>query len=71
MSRQCRAHCRRETHPSTRNHDLCTQDHEHGCPFSSAEWAAVLPALAKHPRVIAPDWLGLGDTEVTAVARPG
>jgi 2-hydroxymuconate-semialdehyde hydrolase len=37
----------------------------HGCPFSAAEWQAVLPELAKHYRVIAPDWLGLGDTEVT------
>jgi pimeloyl-ACP methyl ester carboxylesterase len=37
----------------------------HGCPFSAAEWAAVLPMLARHYRVIAPDWLGLGDTEVS------
>lgn len=37
----------------------------HGCPFSGVEWQAVLPELAKHYRVIAPDWLGLGDTEVT------
>jgi len=37
----------------------------HGCPFSAAEWQAVLPLLARHYRVIAPDWLGLGDTEVT------
>ncbi len=37
----------------------------HGCPFSSGEWQAVLPELAKHYRVISPDWLGLGDTEVT------
>lgn len=37
----------------------------HGCPFSGVEWQAVLPELAKHHRVIAPDWLGLGDTEVT------
>jgi len=37
----------------------------HGCPFSAAEWEAVLPMLARHYRVIAPDWLGLGDTEVS------
>ncbi|HEU0201504.1 MAG TPA: alpha/beta hydrolase [Burkholderiaceae bacterium] len=37
----------------------------HGCPFSAAEWEAVLPALAQRYRVIAPDWLGLGDTEVS------
>jgi pimeloyl-ACP methyl ester carboxylesterase len=36
----------------------------HGCPFSAVEWEAVLPMLARHYRVIAPDWLGLGDTEV-------
>jgi pimeloyl-ACP methyl ester carboxylesterase len=39
----------------------------HGCPFSAAEWKAVLPLLAAHYRVIALDWLGLGDTEVTLV----
>lgn len=37
----------------------------HGCPFSAGEWEAVLPMLARHYRVIAPDWLGLGDTEVS------
>ena len=37
----------------------------HGCPFSSGEWQFVIPELAKHYRVISPDWLGLGDTEVT------
>lgn len=37
----------------------------HGCPFSAAEWLRVLPELAQHYRVLAPDWLGLGDTEVT------
>lgn len=36
----------------------------HGCPFSAYEWNAVLPALTKHYRVIAPDLRGLGDTPV-------
>jgi len=36
----------------------------HGCPFSVYEWREVLPFLAKHFRVIAPDLLGLGDTPV-------
>lgn len=36
----------------------------HGCPFSAVEWSAVLPELARHHRVIAPDLLGLGDTPV-------
>lgn len=36
----------------------------HGCPFSAFEWNAVLPELAKHYRVIAPDLRGLGDTPV-------
>jgi 2-hydroxymuconate-semialdehyde hydrolase len=36
----------------------------HGCPFSAYEWRYVLPALARHYRVIAPDLVGLGDTPV-------
>ncbi len=36
----------------------------HGCPFSVFEWHSVIPSLAKHFRVIAPDLLGLGDTPV-------
>lgn len=36
----------------------------HGCPFSSWEWKDVIPILAAHYRVIAPDLLGLGDTAV-------
>jgi pimeloyl-ACP methyl ester carboxylesterase len=36
----------------------------HGCPFSAYEWHAVLPELAKHFWVIAPDLRGLGDTPV-------
>lgn len=36
----------------------------HGCPFSSFVWRNVLPALtAAGHRVLAPDLLGLGDTE--------
>ena len=34
----------------------------HGCPFSVYEWRYVMPALAAHYRVIAPDLIGLGDT---------
>jgi pimeloyl-ACP methyl ester carboxylesterase len=37
----------------------------HGCPFHAYEWEQVLPRLAQHYRVIAPDLLGLGDTEVS------
>ncbi|HEU4428363.1 MAG TPA: alpha/beta hydrolase [Myxococcota bacterium] len=36
----------------------------HGCPFHSYEWRDVIPRLAASHRVIAPDLLGLGDTEV-------
>jgi pimeloyl-ACP methyl ester carboxylesterase len=36
----------------------------HGCPFSAYEWKDVLPELAAHYRVIAPDLVGLGDTPV-------
>jgi pimeloyl-ACP methyl ester carboxylesterase len=35
----------------------------HGCPFSSFVWRNILPALAAGNRVLAPDLLGLGDTE--------
>jgi pimeloyl-ACP methyl ester carboxylesterase len=35
----------------------------HGCPFSSAIWRQVIPLLRPHFRCIAPDLLGLGDTE--------
>lgn len=37
----------------------------HGCPFHSYEWRQVIPLLAAHHRVLAPDLLGLGDTVVT------
>lgn len=36
----------------------------HGCPFQSFEYSKIIPALARHHRVIAPDLLGLGDTIV-------
>jgi len=35
----------------------------HGCPFSSFVWRKVIPRLAQHHRCLAPDLLGLGDTE--------
>ena len=37
----------------------------HGCPFHSYEWKDVIPELSRSYRVIAPDLLGLGDTEVS------
>jgi pimeloyl-ACP methyl ester carboxylesterase len=41
----------------------------HGCPFSSFVWRNVLPALAAAGyRCLAPDLLGLGDTETTTGA---
>jgi pimeloyl-ACP methyl ester carboxylesterase len=35
----------------------------HGCPFSSHIWRKVIAELRTHFRCIAPDLLGLGDTE--------
>lgn len=35
----------------------------HGCPFSSFVWRKVIPQLSARFRCIAPDLLGLGDTE--------
>lgn len=35
----------------------------HGCPFSSFIWRRVIPLLAPRHRCLAPDLLGLGDTE--------
>jgi pimeloyl-ACP methyl ester carboxylesterase len=35
----------------------------HGCPFSSFIWRKVIPRLSSHYRCLAPDLLGLGDTE--------
>ena len=36
----------------------------HGCPFHAFEWREVIPRLSERYRVIAPDLLGLGDTQV-------
>jgi pimeloyl-ACP methyl ester carboxylesterase len=35
----------------------------HGCPFSSFVWRNVIPLLTETNRCLAPDLLGLGDTE--------
>ncbi len=35
----------------------------HGCPFSSFVWRQVIPTLSPRFRCLAPDLLGLGDTE--------
>lgn len=35
----------------------------HGCPFSSFIWRRVVPLLSPEHRCLAPDLLGLGDTE--------
>ena len=35
----------------------------HGCPFSSFIWREVIPLLSPRYRCLAPDLLGLGDTE--------
>jgi pimeloyl-ACP methyl ester carboxylesterase len=35
----------------------------HGCPFSSYIWRKVIPLLSPRYRCLAPDLLGLGDTE--------
>jgi pimeloyl-ACP methyl ester carboxylesterase len=35
----------------------------HGCPFSSFVWRQVIPHLSPRYRCLAPDLLGLGDTE--------
>jgi pimeloyl-ACP methyl ester carboxylesterase len=35
----------------------------HGCPFSSFIWRKVIDRLSSHYRCLAPDLLGLGDTE--------
>lgn len=40
----------------------------HGCPFSSFVWRKVIPTLATAHRCLAPDLLGLGDTETAADA---
>jgi pimeloyl-ACP methyl ester carboxylesterase len=40
----------------------------HGCPFSSFVWRKVVPRLAPYYRCLAPDLLGLGDTETSPSA---
>jgi pimeloyl-ACP methyl ester carboxylesterase len=40
----------------------------HGCPFSTFVWRNVIPVLAPEHRCLAPDLLGLGDTETPAGA---
>jgi len=40
----------------------------HGCPFSSFIWRKVVPRLSLRYRCLAPDLLGLGDTETPAGA---
>ena len=40
----------------------------HGCPFSSFIWRKVIPPLSGDYRCLAPDLLGLGDTETPARA---
>jgi 2-hydroxymuconate-semialdehyde hydrolase len=40
----------------------------HGCPFSSFVWRKVIPLLSGTHRCLAPDLLGLGDTETSAKA---
>jgi pimeloyl-ACP methyl ester carboxylesterase len=37
----------------------------HGCPFSSYTWRRIVPRLSPRYRCLAPDLLGLGDTETT------
>lgn len=40
----------------------------HGCPFSSFIWRRIIARLSAHYRCLAPDLLGLGDTETPAGA---
>jgi haloalkane dehalogenase len=40
----------------------------HGNPSSSYAWRAVLPVLAAHGRVLAPDLIGMGDSGKPAIA---
>src|SRR5918994_6343008 len=40
----------------------------HGCPFSSYVWRKVIPGLSDRFRCLAPDLLGLGDTETPSDA---
>src|SRR4029453_16172537 len=36
----------------------------HGCPFHAFQWRDLIPRLKDRRRVLAPDLLGLGDTQV-------
>jgi pimeloyl-ACP methyl ester carboxylesterase len=36
----------------------------HGCPFHAFQWRDLIPQLRERHRVLAPDLLGLGDTQV-------
>jgi pimeloyl-ACP methyl ester carboxylesterase len=40
----------------------------HGCPFSAFVWRRTIPALSSRFRCVAPDLLGLGDTETPPTA---
>ncbi len=40
----------------------------HGCPFSSFVWRGIVEALSSRFRCVAPDLLGLGDTETPSGA---
>lgn len=40
----------------------------HGCPFSSYIWRKIIPRFSSRYRCLAPNLLGLGDTETTARA---
>jgi haloalkane dehalogenase len=42
----------------------------HGNPTSSCLWRRVMPALAAHGRAVAPDLIGMGDSEKLAPAGP-
>ena len=42
----------------------------HGCPFSKFVWRNLIPELSASFRCVAPDLLGLGDTE-TPMTRTG
>jgi pimeloyl-ACP methyl ester carboxylesterase len=43
----------------------------HGWPQSWLEWAPIIPALAKHFRIIAPDLRGLGDSSAPQTGYDG
>jgi len=49
--------------PSGRRPRLTVLLHIHGITSSSATWDPVIPVLAQHAHVIAPDLLGHGDSD--------